>query len=207
MLAGSRAAERGAVVEAAAPGSGRQVPRAGPRGGRAGRRRPGPAAAGGAELRRRAGDGLRRRFDLALVDGGLRSGRSSGFGGRSCSGWPRRTRPRRAASGSACPSGGSPRPSASSSPSAPPRPSGEPIADADVQGRDRLPRRHPPPLAAGASGGPDAGLGHRHAGRRRLRHRSHGGSRKTSRWVRPGRGSWSSARTSSSTTPRPTPTR
>ena len=41
---------------------------------RAGRRRPGQAAAGRPQLRRRPRDGLRRRFDLALVDARLRVG-------------------------------------------------------------------------------------------------------------------------------------
>ena len=74
MLAGNRAGERGAVVEAAAAGRGQQVPRSGPRRRRAGRGRPGQAAAGRPQLRRRPGDGLRRRFHLALVDARIRIG-------------------------------------------------------------------------------------------------------------------------------------
>ncbi len=67
------AGERGDVVEAAAAGGSQQVPRPGSRRRRAGRGRPGQAAAGGPQLRRRPGDGLRRRFHLALVDAGIRA--------------------------------------------------------------------------------------------------------------------------------------
>ena len=65
------AGERSAVVEAAAAGRGQQVPRSGPRRRRLGRGRLGQAAAGRPQLRRRPGDGLRRRFHLAVVDARL----------------------------------------------------------------------------------------------------------------------------------------
>ena len=144
MLAGSRRGERGAVGEAAAVGRRQQVPRTGPGGGRAGRRRAGQAAAGRAELRRRAGDGLCRRFHLALVDARLRSGPQAVLAADRALAGQEGPGPGGQRLGPPGPSAGLPPASGSISPSAPTPPRGEPVADAEFKAEIVSARRHPP---------------------------------------------------------------
>ena len=207
MLAGNRRGERGALVEAAAAGRGRQVPRSGPGRRRAGRRRLGQAAAGRAELRRRPGDGLCRRFDLALVDAAAIESAFKRFWrqivlwlakkdqAQEGSVWIRLAERRLAPSQ---------RVEFSVGANSPTRRAGR---RRRLQGRDRLARRRPPAAAAGPSGRADGRLVPRHADAPATTPSKSPPRRKTSRWARPGRGSSSSGRTWNWTTPRPTPPR